>query len=129
MSSSEIILGIISIISFLIGLYSFIQSEIRKTREKANVAILKEKLTSVYNGISSLYHTADAIVQIPKMEKEVRIEEMQNLARVLRGQLLSHATLIKESREKISDWKYGEMVQSSNSISEELIKENAKKNE
>ena len=111
MSTLEVVLAIISIISFIIGLVSFIRAEFIKIKEKSSVGILKEKLISINQGLLSLFYTADSLVQIPK-RREVSLEEIQDIARILRTQIYTLSDNIKEAHDKLEKVKYGELYKS-----------------
>ena len=112
MSAIEILLAIISIISFGLAIFSFLRNEIHKANEKAKVEVMRERLNVLYRGLSSLYHSADSIVQIPKTRENVTVGELQNIARLLRSQIYSQAELIKKSRGQLDRWRFGKMVPS-----------------
>ncbi len=73
MNTLDFVLAIISITSFLLAIFPILRTQIKKAAEKANIEVLKERIESLYNGLVSIYHTTDAIVQIPKSH-EVNIQ-------------------------------------------------------
>jgi len=109
MSTLNIILSIISVISFIIGVWSFINSLLIKSREKSNVEVLKSKLEDLHQGIHSVLLATNAIVQIPK-SRTVTIEEIQDHARVIRGQLIILSDGVKKQRRTLDDWKFGDIL-------------------
>ena len=112
MNLLEIILAVISVISFLLAVFSFLRTEIHEINEKAKFNVMRERLNAIYRGLSSLYHSADAMVQIPKARKDVSVDELQDIARLLRSQIYSQAELIKKSRAQMEKWKFGKMIPS-----------------
>ena len=112
MSTLEITLAIITIISFMIGLISFIKAEKLKIEEKSSVGILKEKLASINQGLVSLFYTADSIVQIPK-NRTMSKEEIQDVGRIMRAQIYTLSNSIKETHNKLEHAKYGVLYDSS----------------
>jgi hypothetical protein len=68
MNTLDFVLSIISIFSFLLAVFSIVRTEIKKAAEKTNIEVMKERIDSLYHGLVSVYHTTDAIVQIPKSQ-------------------------------------------------------------
>lgn len=110
MNTLEIGLAIVSLGSFGLAVFSFVRMEIKKANEKANIEIMRERLKSLYQGLASLFHSADAIVQIPKAREGVSVNELQDLARVVRGQVYFQLERIKRSRMALDQWKFGELI-------------------
>lgn len=112
MNLLEVVLAITSLLSFGLAIFSFVRTEILKTKEKANVALMQEKLRSFYRGLQSLIHSTDAIVQIPK-GRNVEVQELQNLARVTRGHGYVLMKAVQEYSGELKDWRFGVMIKSS----------------
>ncbi len=109
MNLLEYTLAVISILSFLLAIWSTVRAELIKKQEVASRDILTERLNSLYQGSMSLFHTADAIIQIPKKQENPNVTELQNMARVLRAQILAHAEIIKDSQANLNNWRYGKV--------------------
>ena len=112
MTTMNIVLAIISVLSFGLAIYSFVRTEIRKAHERANVETLKERLRALSQGLELLFQAANAIVQIPKGSREVKVEELQDLARVLRGQIYLLSEKTRKTRLRLDDWQFGVMFKS-----------------
>ncbi len=111
MNTLDFVLAIISIISFLLAIFSIARTEIKKAAEKANIEVMKERIESLYQGLVSVYHTTDAIVQIPKSQ-ETDIQELQNLGRISRSQVYILLKKIEKERNRLKVWKFGKMIPS-----------------
>jgi hypothetical protein len=109
----ETSLAVISVLSFALALFESWRNQILKVREKANVELVKQQLTSLLNGLESALHCVDAIVQIPK-QREATIVELQDLARIARGQLFVLLRGFKDSRVQIDAWQFGQLLRSQN---------------
>lgn len=110
-NSVEIILSIISLIASGIGIYEFANKKIIKAREQANVELMKQRLNSQHEGLESLLHSIDAIVQIPK-HRQATTDELQDLARVARAQAFILRRGIKQSKKHLDNWRFGNLIQS-----------------
>jgi uncharacterized protein HemX len=111
MTTIEIVLAIISIISFGLAVYSFVKNEIKKANERANVETLKERLKTLSQNLELLFQAANAIIQVPK-NREVKVEELQDLARVLRSQIYLLSEKTRKMRLRLDDWQFGVMLKS-----------------
>ena len=72
MEPIQAVLGIISVISFGLAVFSFGRTQIHKADEKANVEVMRERLNVLHQKLSSLYHACDAILQIRKTRQDVQ---------------------------------------------------------
>jgi hypothetical protein len=61
--------------------------------------------------LRAIYHSADAIVQIPK-RREVGVKEFQDLARLTRGQVVTLMGQLERQNESLEKWKFGRLVPS-----------------
>jgi hypothetical protein len=107
MNTLEYLLASVSICSFGLAVWSFVRTEVKKAKEQANIEIMREKLKSVHQSLASVFNTADAIIQIPKKSEKVDVRELQDLARLIRAQVLFLASKIKQSRQSLAEWKFG----------------------
>ncbi|MFX0140275.1 MAG: hypothetical protein ACFFDN_41930 [Candidatus Hodarchaeota archaeon] len=111
MSTLDFILVLFSFISFGLAIFSFINTEIKKVKERANFELISQKLKALHEGLEALFHSADAIVQVAK-GSDAKVTELQNMARVLRGHVYLLAKNIKNSREGLKKWRFGKMIES-----------------
>lgn len=111
MSPLEIILAIISVVSFGLAVFSFVRTEIKKATERAKVEVMREKLGNLHHGLGGLFHAVDAIVQVSK-KPDVTVGELQNIARIIRGNILVLLEGIRRYRIKLEEWKFGLMIPS-----------------
>lgn len=111
MTTTEYILASISVISFGLAVFSFVRTEIGKAREASNIAVIREKLKGLSVGLIAAIHSVDAIVQVPK-GREVRPEELQNLARITRGQLFTLVKVTSQYHRSLESWRFGKMISS-----------------
>ena len=126
METLDALLIAVSILSFLLALFVFVRTEIRKAAEKANVEVMREKIESLYQGLVSVYHTNDAIIQIPKSQ-QTDIVTLQNLSRISRAQVYILLKKIEKERVRLKEWKFGAIIKSE--LAEDVYSENELKNE
>ena len=111
MTVIEILLSIITVISFGLALFSFVKNYITKTKEQAKVEVLKERLKHLNSGLESLFQAANAMVQIPK-NREVNVKEIQDISRILRSQIYLLSEETKKEWIRLNEWKFGVMLYS-----------------
>lgn len=111
MSPLNIVLAVISVISFVLAVFSFVRTEIKKANEQAKIEIMREKLKNLYHALVAVLDSSNAIVQIPKA-RQASVEELQDLARITRGQVLVLLKGIGEYGRKLGEWKFGVMIPS-----------------
>jgi len=107
--------GIIGLLSFGFSIYTYSKSESKKMIESAKAAMNQERYKAIKNSLSSIFHTVDSIVQIPK-QGDVNIEQIQHLARIVRGQIFSLGKQIEISQKNWENWKYGILLESSENL-------------
>jgi len=107
----DILAAVVTIASFVLAVYIFVRSRIAAAREEGKIAVLRERLNNMRQSLTAIYYSVDAVVQIPKRE-ETTIEELQNIARVTRGQILVLLKRIKRESEEMRDWRFGKMINS-----------------
>jgi hypothetical protein len=100
----ELLLSAITIISFLLAVWSVYDSQRRKDKEQARLTILTDRIRSAVNSLEASFATVNAIVQVPKM-RSVSTEELQELARVARTQLLVSARGLQDSESLVRSWR------------------------
>lgn len=103
--------GIVGIVSLVFSIYTYYKTESKKVIEAAKVAMQKERMRNIQYSLIGILHSIDAIVQIPK-KGEINVSQLQDLARVARGQVYVLATELKTERKKLDVWKFGELVES-----------------
>jgi hypothetical protein len=112
MNMVQTVLAVLSVISFGITVVTLVQKTIAKTREQANIELVKQELTALVQALNLVGHCVDAIVQIPK-HRPSTVEELQDLARIARGQLHLLRKDFARSQERIHEWRFGKLLSSS----------------
>jgi len=111
MTILEIILALFSFTTFSLAIYAFVDKKIRRKAEEANTMLYIEKLKHIQSSLEAALHSTDAIVQIPK-HRESGIEELQNLARISRGQIYKIVQYLDDNQKLLDNWQYGRMIKS-----------------
>jgi hypothetical protein len=101
----------VTVIAFAFAIYTYFKTESKKAIEAANVAVQKERLRSALYSLQAIYHSTDSIVQIPK-KCETSVGELQDLARVTRGQIIALMEQLEIQRTGLEKWRFGELVPS-----------------
>ena len=109
MTTMELILIIVNFLSLGLAIYTIVRTRIRKAQERANIEVIREKLTGLHQELAALFHSVDGIVQIPKA-RDVGVEELQDIARIIRGNIGVILQGIRKYRNKLSNWKFGVML-------------------
>lgn len=104
-------LAIITVISFIITITTFVRTEIKKANERANIQILKERNAALQKSLARLFTTADAIVQLGKVDK-ADISHLQQIARVLRHEIYSILEDSKWNSNELAKWRFGTIMES-----------------
>ena len=113
MTKTEVVLAVVSVASSIVSFYSFYLNEKRRNTEQANIEIMKEKFRSLHDDLRVVLGFADQIVQIPKLDKGTRIEELQNYARFIRHELLIKMKSISNESKQLENWQQGLPLKSS----------------
>jgi hypothetical protein len=116
MDTLNIIFGIIGIVSLLFSIFTYYKAESKKAIEASKAAAQKEMIRNVSYSIAGILHSIDAIVQAPKT-RSVTIAQLQDMARVARGQTYLLANQIKIEKDRLENWRYGELVKTETSSS------------
>jgi len=112
MNTLEIVLAILTITSFGFTAFSFARTERKKANERANVEIMRQQFKDLHQGLQSIFYSIDAIVQTPKTGGQVTVKQLQNMARIARGQVHILSEGVRKSVDGISQWKFGVKLQS-----------------
>ena len=112
MTTLDLILAIISFLSFGFAIFSYIKTKINKVIDKANLEIYKERYKALHQELELIFYSADSIVQIPKKRDNVDIQELQDKARVLRGQIFLLSKNLKKTRNNLEKYQFGKMIKS-----------------
>lgn len=107
----DIALSIISVVSFGLAVFSFVRTEIKKANERAKVEVMREKLSNMQSALVSLFYAADGIVQTSK-GTDTTLNELGNMARIVRGNIGALITGIKRYRVRLDKWRFGVMIPS-----------------
>jgi hypothetical protein len=111
MSTLDIILALISVISFGLAIFSFVRNELKKAHEQTNVETMKERLRALSQGLETIFQATNALVQIPK-GREISVEVMQDIARLVRAQIFLLSDKTKKERLRLDDWQFGVILKS-----------------
>jgi hypothetical protein len=104
----EALLAVITVVSFLLAVLSWYQAQRLKDRQATVAAVLSQKVDSTALSLESSFGAVNAIVQIPK-GRETSVEEMQDLARLGRSQILQTARILKQSEDLLALWSRGDL--------------------
>lgn len=111
MNPLEIILAIISVISFALAVFSFVRTEIKKANERVKVEVMREKLSNLQSTLASLFYAADGIVQTSK-RSDATLNELGSMARIVRGDIGPLITGIRRYKIRLDKWRFGAMIPS-----------------
>lgn len=114
MYTINVILAVITIISFIITITTFVKTEIKKANERANIQILKERNAALQKSLARLFTTADAIVQLGKADN-TDVSNLQQIARVLRHEIYSILEDSKWNSDELAKWRFGTIMESAHS--------------
>jgi hypothetical protein len=127
MDALNIIFGIVTVFAFAFSLYQYNSSRTKATFEEAKVKTQLERIRHIKYSIVAAGESANSIVQRTK-QGSANIDELRNLGRVVRGQLLLIIKMLESEEEKLSHWEYGKMIfspvpqEEMNKIDDESIK-------
>jgi hypothetical protein len=107
----NVFFGLIGIASLVFSFYTYYKTESKKSIEAAKAAMQKERARNSYYSLISILHSIDSIVQIPK-KGEVTVEQLQDLARVARGQVYVLAKQLQADQNRLKNWKFGQLIES-----------------
>lgn len=111
MDTLNMIFGIVGLISFGFSIYSHFNTRAMKLIEATKTAMQKEQIRNVRLTVMGIMHSVDSIVQIPKRDPG-SVEELQNIARNTRAQLMVLAKQLELEQKRLEDWKYGKLFDS-----------------
>jgi hypothetical protein len=106
-----VILAVATVLSLVFSVYTHFKTESKKGIEASNIATQKERLRNTLGSLRAIYHSTDSMVQIPK-HQEVSVQQLQNLARVTRGQVAILMEQLQRQKESLEKWKFGQLVPS-----------------
>lgn len=107
----NVFFGIVGIGSFVFSVCTYYKTESKKMVEAAKAAMQKERMRNAHYALASVLHTIDSIVQIPK-KGEVTVEQLQDIARLARGQAYIIGKQLEMERRRLKSWKFGELIES-----------------
>ncbi len=111
MFNLEIMFGLVSIISLFFAIYQHFSSKAKGTTEEAKIKMQIERIRHVKYSIITAAETNNMIVQRSK-DESVNLQELSNLSRVARGQLIMIIRELENEEEKLQNWKYGMLYSS-----------------
>lgn len=104
----NIICGIATIAAFALALWQMYQSAKSKITETSKAEIELERIRQSKHSVMACAETINMVVQRTK-KNGVSPEELANLARIARGQLLVVANELSKEEERLSHWEYGKL--------------------
>jgi len=111
----EIIGAIAGSLSFAFAVYTYLRARAQRVTEEAKTEIYRERLRNLQYSLTAALHSVDAIVQLGKQES-TSVEMLQNLARIVRGQLYTSIKQVERQRGYLREWRFGQMVESPEEI-------------
>lgn len=106
-----IISGVTAIVSLAFAVFVFAHGVHRRRLEDAKSKALAQNLESTRLVTLSALEATNLIVQRAK-DSTATVAELQNMARVIRGQLHVVASSLEKDEQTVSRWRYGKSVES-----------------
>jgi type III secretion system FlhB-like substrate exporter len=101
-----------TVAAFLLAIWQYAQTRRKEMTERERVALQRERLRMAIIAAVSGAETADLIVQRSK-DSTVTVAELQNIARVLRGNLGLLARQLEQEERLLGEWKFGQFYMQS----------------
>lgn len=119
----SIIAGSASLLSLLFALTQYYKRQSNESVEKGNLLVLRERLKNIEVSLRSAA-TINQILIRRADDENVRLKELQNIARALRSQIYSTILEAKNIKRTVIDWKFGELLDSDVNIDDDQEKQN-----
>lgn len=107
----NLIAGIVTIAAFCLALWQMYWNARNKIAETSKAEIELDRLRQSKHGVMACAETVNMLVQRTK-ETKVNAQELTNMARIARGQLLVIANELSKEEERLSHWEYGKIFKS-----------------
>lgn len=116
----NIIFGIVTVVAFAFTIFAYYKTENQKTIEAANNARIREMIKNTHNDLIVLKDTIDVIIQTPNQRTDVKVEDMQTIARIARHHANKIIQQIVVEDQNLKDWEFGKFLEST--VNRENIK-------
>ena len=122
----DLIFGTVTVSAFIFSIYTHYKNKSKKEIEAAKNATHLERIRTTKNSLGGIFNTIDMIIQIPKSD-EISIKQIQNMARIVRHQILVISKQLEMEENQLKEWEYGKVFTSQNFLTnKETKKENNK---
>lgn len=112
MDKFNVVAGIASIMSLILAAYLWHKQRMSKVVEKGNVSILIERLNNIKVSLQSAATTNQVLIRRAD-DKQVPVEELQNIARAVRANLYGALLQASATKSNLQEWRFGELLGSS----------------
>lgn len=109
MQALNILFGVVTLVSFVFAVYQWFLTAKKGIAEESKTKILFEKIKHTRYSIIGGCETVHLIIQRAKNEDTSK-EELANIARVARGQLLLTVRELEAEEERLTNWKFGQIL-------------------
>lgn len=111
MGALNVAAAIATVASLFVALWQYLVARHAKLTERERVIMQRERLRTAVAEAMQGAETADMIVQRAK-EQDVTIEELQNIARIIRGNLTLLTKQLMYERSLLAGWRVGHLMKS-----------------
>ncbi len=108
----NIVFGVVGLISFIFSIYTYFKTDSKRSIEAAKNAMYQERVRNVQYSLSNILRNVDALVQLPKKDDGMTINQLQNIARLARAQLFVLSQQLETEQENLGKWRFGEFIMS-----------------
>jgi predicted nucleic acid-binding Zn-ribbon protein len=102
---------VIAAASLAVAYFQLRQNKHKMRTERERIASHREKIRSAFNSAEAAFASADMIVQRGK-DDNASVVELQNLIRILRGNLRALAYQLQTEERSLKNWEYGRFFHS-----------------
>ena len=102
----NIILGIVTFLAFFLNIYQLLDSRANQRIEEGKALASKERVQRAKYAMITAGETIDLIVKRTS-DSNCTMEEIANIGRVARGQLVMAVRELENAEENLSSWKFG----------------------
>lgn len=111
MDALNVAAAIATIASLLVALWQYLAARHIRQTERERVVMQRERLRAAVAAAMQGAEAADLIVQRGK-DEDVTIPELQNVARIIRGNLLLLTKQLMYERSLLAGWRVGDLTKS-----------------
>ncbi|HEX8630239.1 MAG TPA: hypothetical protein VF755_18940 [Catenuloplanes sp.] len=104
----DIIAAVATCLALALAAYQYLETRRVRTTERERIAFQRERLRTALAATVVGAETADLIVQKGKQD-DATIAELQNMARILRGNLAVIARQLQGSEQMLQGWEVGRL--------------------